>query len=89
MLLFHLLPHYEAIAALFPRPLLTAFSRWFSEKSIESEIIACVGTFVGSMILAKVSWVLFEHPIHGLKESFFPSQPVNRSSDTSGREEQG
>lgn len=69
--------------------LMTAFSRWFPEKSIESEIIACVGTFVGSMILAKVSWVLFEHPIHGLKESFFPSQPVNRSSDTSGREEQG
>ncbi len=64
---------------------MTAFSRWFPEKSIESEIIACVGTFVGSMILAKVSWVLFEHPIHGLKESFFPSQPVNRSSDTSGR----
>ncbi len=69
--------------------LMTSFSRWFPEKSIQSEIIACVGTFVGSMILAKASWVLFEHPIHGLKERLFPSQPMNRSSETSERERRG
>ncbi len=59
--------------------LMTAMERWLPNGSAALQCFQVAGTVAGSMLLAKISWILIEQPIMNAKDRWFPGHSVPKT----------